>query len=309
MAITELFPNAGVRVSVEGTPTRARTGLILKPSWLRWAGSKWRALPALRPILESREYEVYIDPFVGAGTIFLELAKPVQAVLADSNRDLISFYRFLKHDPNTLWKEIACFPSRISSKFYKSTRERFNRLPRNLERAATFFFLNRTCYNGIYRINRRGEFNVPIGSRREFKYPSFDILERLSEKLQQAEILDCDFSQTSRYARPGSLYYLDPPYTAMGRARGYDRYSWPPFRKADLHRLENFVFDIVRRGADVVISYSGSKIPWFLPPQFSTRRYKVFRSMSSNGTRGHKIEVCAYLWQQGARQLRVSDRF
>ncbi len=264
-------------------------------AWLRWAGSKWRALHALKPILESRDYDLYVDPFVGAGTVFFKLAKPVDSILSDLNRDVISFYQFLKSNPDGLWRELSKFPRNVSEASYKAVRKRFNSLSKGRERAATFFFLNRTCFNGVYRINRRGEFNVPYGLRGKFEYPTAASLQQFSIQLQDATILHCDFAETLRFARQRALYYLDPPYTEIAGKPGYTRYSWPPFRRSDLERLRVFILELVRRSADVIVSYSGRKTPWFVPSAFETRSFKVFRSISSDGTRGHKFEVCSFL--------------
>ena len=259
-------------------------------AWLRWAGSKARALGALRPLLDSVTYDLYVEPFVGAATVFLNLAAPVDAVLADTNSDLIAFLSHLKKEPEALWQELRAFPTSVSKAYYYSARRKFNALPPGLTRAATFFFLNRTCFNGVYRVNCRGEFNVPKGSRRIFQYPSLQELHSVSRKLERAKLMSCDFENTLRLARPGALFYLDPPYTGGG----YDRYSWPPFRSPDLDRLERFVANIRDQGASVVASYSGSKRPQFVPREFGVKRFSVFRSISGDGSRGKNAEVCAY---------------
>lgn len=264
--------------------------------WLRWAGSKWRALSGLRAVLENRNYDYYVDPFVGAGSVYFKLARPVNAVLSDINKDLMSFYLHLQRNPDELWRLLSEFPLKFSGDFYIEVRKKFNSLPPGLERAATFFFLNRTCFNGIYRINKRGEFNVPIG-RRKFSYPRLEAFQQLSNKLQSAQILDWDFELTARHARRGVLYYLDPPYTETQQGASYNRYSWPPFRRVDLERLQDFVVTIVARGAHVIVSYAGSKMPWFLPQHFGLKRLKVFRSISSDGSRGDRAEICAFFWQ------------
>lgn len=262
--------------------------------FLRWAGSKHCALNRLESVFRNYEYDLYVDPFVGAGSVFFNLAKEVKAVVSDSNLDLISFYRFLKLDPDALWQRLSGFRSRISKVHYQQVRKRYNLLPQGLDRAATFFFLNRTCFNGIYRVNQLGEFNVPVGSRRIFKYPSLEEFRELSDEAQRAEIVHCDFSDTLKHARVGALFYLDPPYTDLGDSRGYDRYSWPPFQRSDLKRLETFIVEIVRKGANVIVSYSGSKTPWFVPSQFNIMRLKVFRSISCDGARGNRVETCTH---------------
>lgn len=268
----------------------------MKTGWLRWAGSKWRSLHALKPIIKTFQFDRFVDPFVGAGSIFFELADPVSAILSDTNRDLISFYNHLRSNPVGLYELLTQFPAHVTGASYVATRRRFNALPYSLERAATFLFLNRTCFNGVYRVNKMGQFNVPIG-RSRFEYPSFATITLLSKKLQRAEILEGDFAATARFARRGSLFYIDPPYTETNSGSGFNRYGWPPFRKSDLYRLESFIAEIVRQGAEVIVSYSGSQRPWFVTSEFALKRFRIFRSISSNGSRGHKAEVCAYLAQ------------
>ncbi len=262
-------------------------------AWLRWAGSKARSIGPLRPVFEAFEYDLYVEPFLGAGSVFLHLAKPVPSILNDTNRDLITFYRWVRNRPSALLRELKRFPRRVTLREYHLVREKFNQTPRGIHSAAMFFFLNRTCFNGIYRINRYGKFNVPAG-RLIYRYPSLEVLLTVSRKLRCAQLTHGDFSETLHHARPGVLYYLDPPYTRVGSGHGYDRYSWPPFREADLKRLSEFIQAVLARGATVIISYGGRVRPWFVPSTLSVRAFKVFRSVSSDGARGNRAELCAY---------------
>lgn len=262
----------------------------VKQAWLRWAGSKSRALDALRPVFDSVAYDLYVEPFVGAASVFLNLTASTEAVLADKNEDLIGFFSHLKADPDRLWRKLRTFPKLVSKAYYYSARTRFNSLQLGLTRAATFFFLNRTCFNGVYRVNSKGEFNVPKGSRRIFRHPSLEELASISQAFERANLICCDFENTVRLARPGVLYYLDPPYTGTA----YDRYSWPPFRGQDIDRLARFTSTVRAKGASVIASYAGDKRPSFVSTEFEVKRFKVFRSISSDGTRGMKGEVYAY---------------
>jgi DNA adenine methylase len=235
-------------------------------------------------------YDLYVEPFVGAASVFLNLTAATEAVLADKNKDLIAFFSYLKADPERLWWELNTFPRVVSKVYYYSVRTRFNSLQPGLTRAATFFFLNRTCFNGVYRVNAKGEFNVPKGSRRNFRHPSLEELASISLGLQRANFICCDFEDTIDLARPGVLFYLDPPYTGTA----YDRYSWPPFRAQDIDRLARFISSVRARGASVIASYAGGKRPCFVSTEFEVKRFKVFRSISSDGTRGMKAEIYAY---------------
>jgi DNA adenine methylase len=262
-------------------------------AWLRWAGSKMRSIGRLRPVFEAFEYDFYIEPFLGAGTVFFHLIKSVPSILNDTNRDLVTFYRLIKSCPSALWRELSRFPHRVTPREYLLFREKFNQASRGLHRAAMFFFLNRTCFNGIYRINRCGKFNVPAG-RLIYRYPPIEALFTVSQKLKCAQLTHGDFFETLDHARPGVLYYLDPPYTRTGAGRGYDRYSWPPFREEDLTRLSVFIQSALALGAAVIVSYGGRARPWFVPSDLSVKAFKVFRSVSSDGARGDRSELCAY---------------
>jgi site-specific DNA-adenine methylase len=120
-----------------------------------------------------------------------------------------------------------------------------------------------------------------------------ELFRELSEKLQRAEIINGDFRSTLRHACQGALFYIDPPYTGTGDKRGYDRYVWPPFQRADLERLQRFVEAVARRNAHVIVSYSGTRLPWFVPSEFECTRLEIYRSISSDGARGRKKEICA----------------
>lgn len=262
--------------------------------WLRWAGSKRRSLNSLRPVFARYTYDLFVDPFFGAGSVFFNLNKAPRAILSDSNSDLIEFYGHLRANPKRLREELSALPKLVSSRTYYRTRQEFNRARPSFRRSAHFFFLNRLCFNGVYRVNRFGEFNVPMGSRTRFRAPSIEHLAQMSKMLQVAELRPRDFSDTYRYARPGTLFYIDPPYTANTYGHAFDRYSWPPFRQAQLLRLESYVEKLAEKGASLVVSYAGRDRPSFVPRQFHLRTFTVYRSISVNGSRAHHSEICAY---------------
>lgn len=257
--------------------------------WLRWAGSKRRSLRSLRPLFERYPYDFFVEPFVGAGCVFFSLNTARRALLSDINSDLIDFYNHLRQDPSRLRTELTALPSIVSRRDYYQIRNTFNKAPRSFARSAQFFLLNRLCFNGVYRVNRFGQFNVPMGSRNRFRLPTLKHLEGISAMLKHAALRACDFTATLRYARPGALFYIDPPYA--GHA---DRYAWPPFREAQLCHLAAYVTRVAESGASVIVSYAGTNRPAFVPRHFNLTAFNVYRSVSVNGSRADRSEICAY---------------
>jgi DNA adenine methylase len=226
--------------------------------------------------------------------VFFHLNKAPRAILSDTNSDLIHFYSHLRCNPNRLLEEFNSLPNIVSRRAYYRTREEFNRAGPSYRRSAQFFFLNRLCFNGVYRVNQFGSFNVPMGSRRTFQMPSIESLTRTSTTLRAAKLRPSDFGSTRRYARRGSLFYIDPPYTASAQGHAFDRYSWPPFREPELLKLGHYLDAIAKRGASVVVSYAGQGRPSFVPSYFHVKTFTVYRSISVNGSRSHYSEICAY---------------
>ena len=218
--------------------------------FLRWAGSKRKQLPRLRPFW-SANHSRYIEPFAGSACLFFDL-RPSVAVLGDSNRELIDLYSVVKEAPERLYKRLR----RI-----RRDTETYNRWrslkPKSLDletRALRFLYLNRNCFNGIYRTNVAGEFNVPMG-RRPGEYFTLDDLLLCSELLQNATLVAGDFANTLEHVKAGDFVYLDPPYAVNSR-RIFRQYGKLVFNDADIPRLSDSLVEINKVGADFLVSYA-----------------------------------------------------
>jgi DNA adenine methylase len=266
----------------------------MRKVWLRWAGSKVRSLENLRPVFNRYTYSLYVEPFVGSGSVFFALNRAAHAILSDANDDLISFFDHLRTDPRRLQRGLDCFPRTVSPRTYYQTREKFNGTAPGFLRSVRFFFLNRLCFNGLYRVNKFGEFNVPIGSRRKFSVPAFEHLFQMATALRFATLRAADFEGSRRYARPGSLFYIDPPYTSEASRQSFDRYLWPPFRETMLLKLARYLDDVAKKGSAVIVSYAGERRPSFVPQYFHVKTFRVYRSISVNGARADYPEIIAY---------------
>jgi DNA adenine methylase len=219
---------------------------------LRWAGSKRKLLPRLLPFWGDG-YERYIEPFAGSAALFFSI-QPRQAILNDVNRELVFSLRQIRKSAEDVYK---------LSKSYIPNSETFYRLratvPKSLgpvERAARFVFLNRYCFNGLYRTNQAGLFNVPFASTGTGGLPPWEQFAAAAKLLRRSRIRCEDFEKlVFRHVREGDFVYLDPPY-AVGNRRVFRQYDSRSFGIDDLRRLGRVLEEIDRRRAHFVVSYA-----------------------------------------------------
>lgn len=226
----------------------ARSKAILRPP-LRWAGSKRRLVPALC-LAAPRDFERYIEPFAGSACLFFAL-RPKRAVLSDINHDLINFYEMLRDHPYRLARCLSSLPNTDS--YYYQLRKTSTATLSQLDRATRFIYLNRFCFNGVYRTNRRGEFNVPRGIHTG-QIPSESELVKCSRLLRHAELRASDFEAVLQQATAGDFIYLDPPYAALDR-RSYGEYGYGTYSDSDQPRLLRALQYADSQGAQVIFSY------------------------------------------------------
>lgn len=240
---------------------------------LRWAGGKHRLTARLVQLLP-RDYERLVEPMVGSAALFFSCGRR-QAVLGDSNAELINFYRILATRTDELVDQLAGL--KASRKRYYEVR---SSRPRGvLGRAVRFAYLNRLCWNGLYRVNKNGHFNVPIGSRLPTKLWDSGHLRRAASCLQNAELVCGDFETTLRKCGSRDVVYLDPPYPKTTKdAVGFNRYTASPFDTADHRRLAQAALTLHRRGVRVMVSTGSSRA--FL--SLFSKDFEVIRLASSS---------------------------
>jgi DNA adenine methylase len=217
---------------------------------LRWAGSKRQILPkltSLTPPIQGR----YIEPFCGSACLFLAL-NPMRAVLGDVNPHLVSTYRVLQDRPDAVANILANW--RVDKETYLQLRG----LPTSSDKAfdaAKFLYLNRYCFNGVYRENRQGQFNVPFGGYRTGALPGLEELRQFSARLRNTELYCGDFAAAVQGADANDFIYLDPPYY-YGSVRNRGEYGWNAFSDTDVERLIEEVRSADGRGVRILISYN-----------------------------------------------------
>jgi len=217
--------------------------------FLKWAGGKrWIVSHHERifPLVFGR----YVEPFLGSGAVFFHL-KPQRAILSDSNPDLINAYRALRSHPDQIHRLLVAYQKRHTSKFYYRWR---GRRPKNtIHQAARFLYLNRVCWNGLYRVNLKGEFNVPLGTKTAVAFPQ-GYLRSISRRLYRARILRSDFEDVIDKTGAGDFVYVDPPYTVMHNNNNFLKYNDVLFSWEDQKRLAGSVGRASKRGALILIS-------------------------------------------------------
>ncbi|KFJ41906.1 Dam family site-specific DNA-(adenine-N6)-methyltransferase [Francisella philomiragia] len=219
---------------------------ILIP-FLTWAGGKRWFVQKYNNILP-KTYNRYIEPFLGGGSVFFYL-KPKQAILGDINSDLITTYKMIRKNYKKINELLLFHQSLHSKEYYYKIRETVP--SSDIELAARFIYLNRTCFNGIYRVNHGGKFNVPKGTKNNVILDS-DNFESLSELLQNASIKKSDFEKLIDSAKKGDLIFADPPYTVRHNNNGFIGYNEKLFSWDDQIRLANALMRAKDRGVQIV---------------------------------------------------------
>jgi len=259
--------------------------------FLKWAGGKRGLLSQFQPYLPpGHTIGRYFEPFIGSAALFFH-RQPVRATLSDINGALIDAYRVVQGNV----EEVITALTRHhydEGYFYEIRAQK----PADLdmvERAARLIFLNRTCYNGLYRENKSGQFNVPFGRYENPTICDEPRLRRASRALRGVTLRNCDFSESVSGAIAGDLIYFDPPYVPLNETSNFTAYSAAKFDVDDQIRLAELFHQLVQRGCQVALSNSNSPL---VSELYAGRGYKMVdikarRSINSSGSkRGHLSE-------------------
>ena len=243
--------------------------------FIKWVGGKTQLLNEVKKSLPrdfaTRQHITYVEPFVGGGAVMFWILQAYpnieHAVINDINEELICTYRFIKENVEKLISELSriqfeYLPLNAEARkdYFMKKRALFNTKKTSpIETASLFIFLNRTCFNGLYRVNSKGEFNVPHGKYANPRICDADNLRACSEILQKVEILCGDFAETGRFAGPNTLFYFDPPYKPITETSSFTSYAKEGFDDAEQIRLRDFCDQISKEKALFVASNSDPK--------------------------------------------------
>lgn len=236
---------------------------------LKWVGGKRQLLPSIKPMLPKR-ITSYCEPFVGGGAVLFEL-QPKKAIVNDINSDLILVYTVIRDNVEALIELLETYPNEES--FYYELRnidrdqEKYDKLS-EIERAARVIFLNKTCYNGLYRVNNAGEFNSPFGKYKNPNIVNAPVLRAVSTYFNSSEITfsTTDFELVLEQVRKGTFVYLDPPYDPVSDTSSFTGYSKGGFSREQQIQLRECCDRLNARGVKFMLSNSATD---FIKEQYS----------------------------------------
>lgn len=248
---------------------------------LKWAGGKTQMLGDLLPKVPS-SYGRYIEPFFGGGAMFFAL-QPEQAIIADSNPELINLYRQVANHVDDVICQLKKYEN-TQEMFYAVRGQDWTMLP-EAEAAARTIFLNKTCFNGLYRVNKKGQFNVPFGKYKNPKICDEEGLKAASAALKKAEIVCGDYLLVlEHYAQPGDFVFLDPPYLPISEYSDFKRYTKEQFYEEDHVELAKMVKTLHERGCHVILTNSNHPLVHELYAPFTIDVIQTKRHISCNGS-------------------------
>lgn len=271
---------------------------------LKWAGGKRQLLDELLPRFP-QEFDSYHEPFFGGGAIFFDI-RPDNGTINDTNKRLMNFYRHVRDHPDQLQQKLRTFngphekpdpelPYSDEESYYYQQRERFNKRPRNqdfdpLTEAALFLYLNRTCFNGLFRENSDGEFNVPAGSYSNPDWYRKREIRQASRALENTTTYATDFEYILDEASENDLVYFDPPYKPVSQDAYFTEYSADGFEKEDQERLLDIAKMLNEQDVYVILSNSGVTYDLYDDAGFDVNVVGARRSINSDGDNRDEVD-------------------
>jgi DNA adenine methylase len=221
--------------------------------------------------------------------------QPRQAFISDLNEELIEVYEIVRDDVDKLI--ISLKKHRNDEQYYYEIREKEPKKMKKVERVSRFIFLNKTCYNGLYRVNKNGKFNVPFGRYKNPDFVNEDGLKAANKVLQGVKLKVGDFSQILKRAKSGDFIYLDPPYHPVTATANFTDYTAIPFGEPEQKRLAEVYYELFKKGCQVMLSNSDTSLINELYKDFAIKKVRAKRSINCRADRrGPVNEVVVISW-------------
>jgi DNA adenine methylase len=263
-------------------------------SFLKWVGGKQKLFKELSSFFP-KEINNYYEPFIGGGSVYFNLSHKItgNVNLSDLNSELVNTYNVVKNHPNDLIDELYNFQNTKNYFLFVRSWDRnddFLKI-RDVKRAARFIYLNKTCYNGMWRVNSKNQYNVPYGGYKKEFSPDIETIKSCSLALQKANIKCHSFQQIMNNVKGGDFVYLDPPYIPLN-VNSFVSYTQNGFSQ-DLHlELKNFCWELTKKGVYFVQSNSSSPLTYSLFEGFDFYQIEAHRFINSKADRRGKIKEC-----------------
>ncbi len=260
------------------------------PTFVKWAGGKRQLLPKIVKFMP-KNFNNYIEPFVGGGTVYFFVQKNFdgKAIISDINKELILTFEVIRDNPTELINLLKIHRSSHNEEYFYKIRALDVEKLTPVEISARFIYLNKTCFNGLYRVNSKGKFNVPIGS---YKNPSiFNETDLMiaSKLLKRAKIDKLDFRKTVQHAKKGDFIYFDPPYYPLSRTSNFTSYTKEAFLEKEQTELAEAFRELDKKGCFVMLSNSDCEFIRNLYKGFNIHVVKARRAISCIGSKRGKI--------------------
>jgi DNA adenine methylase len=272
-------------------------GALAKP-FLKWAGGKTQLLPQLERFLPQR-FDGYHEPFVGSAAVFFHLcnlkasgelkASLKRISLTDSNEELVNCYRSVRDGVDGVIGWLEEHKANHNARYFYKVRAQNPRNMGDVERAARLIYLNKTCYNGLYRVNSKGQFNVPLGRYTNPGIFDADELRAASRALDEVSIEVADFREVLKQARKGDLVYFDPPYYPLSKTAHFTSYTEKTFGKFEHESLALVFRALDEKGCKVMLNNSWTDFTRRLYAGYKRVELKASRSINSKASRRGKI--------------------
>ena len=267
---------------------------LVKP-FVKWAGGKRQLVPTILANRLPKNYnlQTYYEPFIGGGALLFSL-QPKKAVINDSNAELINCYKIIK---NSLDELIEDLKNHKNNEYYYYDirdwdREKNFKSKTEVQRASRIIFLNKTCYNGLFRVNSQGQFNVPFGKYKNPNILDIAVLKAVNKYLNenQVRILNSDFQEAVKDAKPGDFIYLDPPYDPVSETASFTGYDVNGFNKQEQRRLKEVFDDLNSRGCHILLSNACTEFIEDLYKDYLHTKISAIRAINCNGKKRGKVD-------------------
>ena len=273
----------------------------MKP-FVKWVGGKRQLLPEIEMMMPA-SFNTYYEPFVGGGALLFDTA-PEKAVIGDMNATLIGTYRFIRDNKAALIQMLDALTashesSRDKKAFYNQMREKYNnevlKNPDSLEVCALFLYLNKTCFNGLYRVNSKGLFNVPFNGKEKLHIYEAENLDIISKYLENVSILNADFEETCKTASAGDFVFFDSPYAPL-KPESFESYTKEGFSLENHERLARLLKELTDKGVYCMLTNHNTELINELYKDYNKKTVQVKRMINSDASKrtGEEIIITNY---------------
>lgn len=264
------------------------------PRFVKWAGGKQQLLEQFEPLFP-KKFNRYFEPFVGSGAVLFRINQKyprTHAFIADINSELVDCYEVIRDAPSKIISALKRHQKNHSEKHYYKIRDVDSSKLSKEERAARFIYLNRTCYNGLHRVNSKGKFNVPIGSYTNPDVVQEERLLEVSKLLKNTKVQVASFDHVLKFTKPGDFIYFDPPYQPLENKTSFTKYAQHDFSEPEQRKLAEVFRQLDEKGCLVMLSNSDTKFVRTLYKGFKIRTVYAKRMINSKANgRGAIKEV------------------